>query len=300
MIETSQFQTLVAVANSQSFSKAADDLGVTQSAISQSIKNLEQKVGVRLFRRSGKQVLLTEEGKKLYSLGADFLHRMVNVLDDVAHDKNGMSGKVRIGTLIGIGKSWLAPLMLDLGVKYPDLSLSTVLGFYDNLIEDFRDGKLDLLVLPEYCLPPFGERILLGEEKITLVFPKDDERFEIKKGLTLEKLAAYPTVVFESSAPLYKNWCKKKYRKVAKKVNIKYAINSHGNMLQAVIKGLGVAVVPTHVLNRSIYRDKVGYAGKDFEVSNGKFYLLYHKDGKELLRIRTLIDLIKSSPSQLS
>ena len=50
MIETSQLQTLVAVAKAKSFSKAADDLNVTQSAISQSVKNLEKKIDIKLFK----------------------------------------------------------------------------------------------------------------------------------------------------------------------------------------------------------------------------------------------------------
>jgi DNA-binding transcriptional LysR family regulator len=61
MIETSQLHTLVAVAKSRSFSKAAEELNVTQSAISQSIKNLETRIDVKLFKRTGKKVVLTPE-----------------------------------------------------------------------------------------------------------------------------------------------------------------------------------------------------------------------------------------------
>ncbi len=109
MIETSQLQTLVAVARAKSFSKAAEDLNVTQSAISQSIKNLENKIEVKLFKRSGKKVVLTPEGEKLFSLAAAFLTNLDDTLEEIQHDKDEMSGKVRIGTLIGVGKSWLAP-----------------------------------------------------------------------------------------------------------------------------------------------------------------------------------------------
>lgn len=76
MIETSQLQTLVAVTKAKSFSKAAEDLHVTQSAISQSIKNLERKIDVKLFKRSGKKVVLTQEGEKLYGLAQNFLSQM--------------------------------------------------------------------------------------------------------------------------------------------------------------------------------------------------------------------------------
>ena len=119
MLEISQLQTLVTVAKLQSFSKAADELHVTQSAISQSIKNLEKKVGVKIFKRSGKNVVLTPEGEKLYRLGASFLNQLDDTLEEICLDRDSMTGKVRIGTLTGIGKSWLAPIMLKKKKKYP-------------------------------------------------------------------------------------------------------------------------------------------------------------------------------------
>lgn len=298
MIETSQFQTLVAVAKFSSFSRAAEFLGVTQSAISQSIKNLEGKIGVRLFKRAGKKVLLTKEGEKLHALASNFLYNLDKTLDSIKYDQNEMSGHVRIGTLIGIGKSWLAPQMLALAEKYPDLVLELSLGQADALVRDFQNYKCDILVLPESDVPIFGERVLLGQENITLVFPKS-KNFPIDKKITLDELVKYPMIGFEQDAPLFMSWSKKHFGEVPKSVNVRYAINSHGNMLQAVLKGLGIAVVPTHVLSRSIYKEKVQTLGKEFEVCNEKFYMVYHKDAEELMRIQKIIEVIKNAENPL-
>ena len=72
MIETSQLQTLVAISNENSYSIAAEKLGVTQSAISQSIKSLEKKLSVKLVRKSGKKVTLTKEGETFTSYQESF------------------------------------------------------------------------------------------------------------------------------------------------------------------------------------------------------------------------------------
>jgi len=299
MIETSQLQTLVAVAKASSFSKAADELHVTQSAISQSIKNLENKISVKLFKRSGKRVMLTSEGEKLYHLASDFLGQIGETLQEIKHDKNSMSGRVRIGTLIGIGKSWLAPEVLSLAKNYPELEVNISLGFQDKIVRDFENMRLDFLILPEQALPTVGEKIFLSEEISTLVFPKTDE-FKIDDNITLNELAAMPTVLFENRDPLYNNWCRKRFGEIPKKINLRYVINSHGNMLQAVLEGLGVAVVPNHVLRRSYYKDKINYLGKNFEVSNGKFYIVYHKESIDLLRMRTVLERLVSSKNPLS
>lgn len=299
MIETSQLQTLVAVTKAKSFSKAAEDLHVTQSAISQSIKNLERKIDVKLFKRSGKKVVLTQEGEKLYGLAQNFLSQMEETLDEITDDKTSMSGVVRIGTLTGIGKSWLAPEMLQYADENKDLTVSINLGFQENLVREFENYRLDFLVLPEESLPTVGEKKLIGEETSVLVFP-DTPDFQITQDISLEELANYPTILFQEEGDgLYLKWCREKYGQIPKKINRKYVINSHGNMLQAVQKGLGVAVVPLHVLKRSYYKDKVGSL-LDFKVSNGKFYVVYHKDAVELTRVRTTLDRLTNSDNPLN
>ncbi len=299
MIETSQLQTLVAVAKASSFSKAAEELSVTQSAISQSIKNLENKLEVSLFKRSGKKVVLTAEGEKLFMLANDFLMQLDETLDEIKYDKESMSGKIRIGTLTGVGKSWLAPELLEFGKRYPEISMVIQMGFQEELVKEFRNYRLDLLILPEEALPSLGEKILLSEEKSTLVFAKSNE-YKIDRNITLEKLCATPTVLFQPDDPLFFRWCREKFGQFPKRLNARYIINSHGNMMQAVLAGLGVAVIPNHVLSRSVYRDKVAILGKDFEVTNGRFYLVYNKGAEELLRIKTLMDNLLRKPNPLA
>ena len=292
MIETSQLQTLVAVAKAKSFSKAAEELHVTQSAISQSIKNLENKVGVKLFKRSGKKVVLTPEGEKLYCLGANFIMQLDDTLDEIQFDRDTMSGKVRIGTLTGIGKSWLAPICLEYAKEHSDLTISLNLGFGEDLVRDFENYRLDFLILPEDSLPSIGEKILIGEERSVLVYP-DSEEFKLNSDMTLDELTSYPTILFEEEGDhLYLKWCKEKYGKTPKRINSKYVINSHGNMLQAVQRGIGVAVVPKHVLRRSYYKDKVLTLDEGFQVSNGKFFLVYHKNSEQLLRIKKTLEVL--------
>ncbi len=290
MIETSQLQTLVAVTKAKSFSKAADDLGVTQSAISQSIKNLESKLEIKIFKRSGKNVVLTSEGERLYQFGAQFLEEMHETLEGLAADRDLMKGKVRIGTLTGIGKSWLAHEIVLYAKENPDLRLSVRMGHVEELLSDFENNLLDILVLPEDEIPTTGEREFFVEEKSTLVFPKDHPQFNLKNKLTLAALEELPTILFEKDDHLFKKWCRTKFKSTPKKMNVRFTVNSHGHMLQAVHEGLGIAVVPNHVLNRSYFKDKVSTLGGDFEVPSGKLFIVYQKESEDLARIKNTIE----------
>ena len=113
MIETSQLQTLMAICTAGTFSKAAEKLNVTQSAISQSIKNLEKKLGVQLVKRNGKIIILTQEGERLARFARKYLSDLGDTVEEITSARDEMTGQVRIGTLTGIGKSWLAPELLD-------------------------------------------------------------------------------------------------------------------------------------------------------------------------------------------
>lgn len=294
MIETSQLQTLVAVTHAKSFSKAAEELGVTQSAISQSIKNLEGKLGIKIFKRSGKNVVLTPEGERLYQFGVHFISEMKDTLLNLQSDKNSMCGKVRIGTLTGIGKSWLAHEIVEYAKENPDLTLSVRMGHQEELLDDFENNLLDILVLPEDELPNQGERKFFLEEKSILVFPKNNKVFNFKHKLTLEKFEELPTILFEKDDHLFFKWCRSKFKSTPKKMNVCFTVNSHGHMLQAVYEGLGMAVVPNHVLNRSYFKDKVATLGDDFEITSGKLYIVYQKDAESLLRIKNTIDRLLS------
>jgi len=299
MIETSQLQTLVAVTNAGSFSRAAQDLKVTQSAISQSIKNLETKVGLQIFKRTGKKVSLTTEGEKLFLLARDFLEKIEETLADISNDKNSMRGKVRIGTLTGVGKSWLGHEMLQFLEDEKDISLSITLGFQEDLITAFENNQLDILILPEKDLPSVGEKKLLSQEKATLVF---SEKFSnvVTKNITIEELVKLPIILFEPGDPLFYNWCRERFGHVPRKLNIKFVMNSHGPMLEAVQNGLGVAVVPTHVLMRSYFRDKVKTLGHEFEIVNGNFFLVYHKESWPLMRIQKTVERLLASDNPLA
>ena len=289
MIETSQLQTLVAVTRAKSFSKAAVVLGVTQSAISQSIKNLESKLEIKIFKRTGKSVVLTTEGEKLFQLGSQFLTNMEKTLDELLGDRDEMQGKIRIGTLTGIGKTWLAQEVVRHAKEFPNLQLSVRMGHQEELLADFEVNKLDILIMPEDDLPLHGEREFFIEEKATLVFPKEMSEF-FRKKLTLQMLETIPTILFEQNDILFLKWCRSKFKSLPKKLNVRFSVNSHGHMLQAVNEGLGIAVVPNHVLNRSYFKDKILTLGDEFEVPSGKLYIVYHKESENLVRIKNTVD----------
>jgi DNA-binding transcriptional LysR family regulator len=290
MIETNLLQILSTVAKVGSYSKAAEELDVTQSAVSQNIKNLETKVGVKLLQRSSGKYILTQEGERLNQLAEEFLNQMDEVVHEIREVKDSMSGKVRVGTLSGVGKSWLAHQMVELAKAHEDLRMDLYLGFQEELVSRFERNELDLIIIPESHLPQSGEKYMLSEESSILVFPK---HFDVDEDITMEDLLDLPLVLFEKNDPLVRRWCREKYGKYPRNIRGHFVMNSHGNMLHAVSQGLGVAVIPQHVFRRSFHMKNVGhFESGEFTCVTNKFYLVYHKESMDIMRVKAAKDYL--------
>jgi LysR family glycine cleavage system transcriptional activator len=140
-------RVFISVAHHLSFTRAADALGVTASAASLQIRSLEEYLGRPLFRRNGRQVVLTTEGEALLPRVRQALEQLERAVDDARRDRN--AGPVRVSTLASFLQQWLLPRLERFRVLYPDadLHLHTSDKMVDFVREDFhaavRFGKGD-------------------------------------------------------------------------------------------------------------------------------------------------------------
>ena len=196
MIENSQIQTLMALLKADSLSEAAENLGVTQSAVSQHIKNIESKVGFDIVTRQGKKFVLTPGGKEMAKLGQQFFKRYDDLITDIQQEKNRLVGHVNLGTLFGLGKSWIANRMIEFSEYFPEVSVGVRLDFPEMLLKGLENREFDCLVLPKAFIPAYYEHKFLHEEKATLVIPKNS-KFKIDTKISLKELVENPLIFFE-------------------------------------------------------------------------------------------------------
>jgi len=299
MIENSQLQVLIALNQADSLSQAAEHLGITQSAVSQHIKNLELKVGFAIVTRQGKKLVLTPGGKKVAKLGKNYYKKFEDTITEIQQENNQIMGGVSLGTLFGIGKSWIAHRMVDFSSHFPELEVKVSMDYPDRLLSAFEARDFDCLVLPRYLTPPHVESTLLHSETITLVVPNHKD-FKIDKDINLKELVEFPLIFFEERDPLFYYWCKQKFGTLPRNLKPRLVINAFGQILQAVNSGLGIAVIPTHVLNRSFFKDSVKTFGKEFEFKSSEFDFVVHSEMKESLKTQTLFKFLQKEVENLN
>ena len=149
-----------AAARNLSFTKAAAELFVTQSAISRQVKTLEDQVGVELFRRRHRELLLTEAGQSLYKTAAEVLRLLRDATGRLQGSRRGM---LTVATTVSFAALWLVPRLAEFRRLHPEIDVRISA---DNEIRDMERDGIDLAV--RYCTHKaagddavwlFGERV---------------------------------------------------------------------------------------------------------------------------------------------
>jgi DNA-binding transcriptional LysR family regulator len=296
MIETSMLQVLIALSHNENISKAAEELNVTQSAVSQALKNLEAKVGFPIITRQGKSVRLTDQGLRLAKVAKQYFRRIEETIEQIHLENHEIKGKLHVGSLYGLGKTWLSNRMLGFLSTYPELEVKLSMDFPENIVKKFEQHEIDCLIMPDYLVPAFAEKKTLHDEYTTLVF---SDKFKITKSTDLKDLLNLPIIFYETNDPNFYRWCREKFGVVPRNIKPRLVVNSFGQMLQAVNEGLGIAVVPTHVLKRSHLKSKVNTVGKDFEIFSNKVSFAYHADEAQSYKIKELYKYLQEVAKDL-
>ena len=138
--EFAQLQAFVAIVERASFARAAEHLGISPSALSQVIRQLESRMGVRLLNRSTRSVAPTEPGQRLYERIGPMLREMDDAVSQAVGETNRVAGTVRVNTLSMAAKKIIAPRLGRFHEKYPDVVLDIVI---DDGLSDIVSGGFD-------------------------------------------------------------------------------------------------------------------------------------------------------------
>ncbi len=146
LLDTRQLRAFAALARCGSFTEAAVELCLTQSAVSHSMKALEDDLGSRLFLRSGKRVLLTQAGKELLGHADSILRRMGLAREAVSSLEKSPRGRLRIGCSTAASQFILLAILKDFREIFPLYNVTVVPGETPENMARLREGEIDLSI----------------------------------------------------------------------------------------------------------------------------------------------------------
>ena len=148
-IDLELYKVFYIVAKNKHMTKASEELHISQPAISQSIKKLEDQLGGTLFLRSNKGMELTEEGKMFYEYVKGALELINDAENEFTSFKDLTKGEIKIGCSTTLTKLILMNALKEFHKEYPNININITNNLTSNLISDLKLGKLDFVVFNE-------------------------------------------------------------------------------------------------------------------------------------------------------
>jgi len=282
-ISYSRLKTFYYIATEKSFRKAADNLYITEGAVSQQIKDLETRLGKRLFERSSRKVNLTLDGLNLFNLIAPLIEKVENVVDEFQQISGKLRGKITVASFEAMLLHVLPDYLKRFRNKYPECEIFLVNGASKEIESMVLSGRVDFGIGSTEDLPAE----IIGKElwrfKRYFIAPLD-HALSKKKRLTLQDMARFPFVMPDRAS--------KTGHRVVKELerhnpNLKVTVEA-GDwevVMKYVEMGFGVSVLPGIVLQHRD-KDKKRLYMKDLSEVDKKFgfsqYGLLVKRGKYL------------------
>jgi DNA-binding transcriptional LysR family regulator len=231
------------VADAGSLTHAGESLHLSQSAVSRQIRALEESLGVTLFHRHARGLILTEQGELLFDATSDMSKKLDNAEARIRDSEDEVYGELRVTTTVGFGTLWLAPRIGRLYDLYPDLKIDLLL---EERVLDLPMREADVAIrMKEPSQADLVRRRLMD---VNMRFYASDTYFEKRdvpkdfEDLRNHRIISQSLTAQQVSASL--NWM----RPLLSGEHASHlTVNNYFGVLQSVLYGVGIGVLPSYV-----------------------------------------------------
>lgn len=282
------------VADLGSFSKTGQVLNLAPSSITRSINKLEAELNIRLFKRSTRALVLTEEGHQFYQRAGKLLEETDGLVASMQGSRSEPEGSLRISAFEGFGRAFISPLLPEFLSRYPKVKVEIEL---DNQIVDLNSENVDVGI--RIGLPAdsnLNARLLLANKTILCASPGYLEQYGMPK--KPEDLAEHNCLVLNRDRQST-YWHFRKAKTDYKKISVTGNLSSKGGtpLVAAAENNGGIVLISSWMVKDLINEGKLvqclpGWQGSLFEESSGVIYAVYQ--GNKYLKpsLRVFIDFL--------
>lgn len=233
----SRYEIFMNILETGSFSRSAEKLGYSQSAISQSVKTLEQQLGVTLIKRNREGLQLTADGKQYLPYIRSIASAEKNLMIKQKEMHGFENQVIRIGAFTSVSRNVLPELMASFREKYPTVSFELRQGEYNNIHEWLLDGTIDFGFIQNGLFEDITCETLYKDTMVA-VLPEDYACKKLK--ISLKELTNAPFILLdegEYSVPL------QAFHNAGLQPEVAYKIYDDYTILAMIKEGLGVSIL---------------------------------------------------------
>lgn len=240
-----QLKVFEAVARHSSFTRAAEELFLTQPTVSMQVKQLAKAVGLPLFEQVGKRLYLTEAGKELYTTCQEIFDRLAQFETTIANLKGLKQGTLRLA-VVTTAKYVIPRLLGPFCQRYPGVDVSLTVTNHEHVIDNLIDNRDDLYILSQ---PPEDLDVSIHPflENPLVVLAQRNHPLSQEKHIPLKRLSEEPFIMREPGSGTRKS-VQKLFEDQGLGLRVKLDLGSNEAIKQAIAGGLGISVLSLHTL----------------------------------------------------
>ena len=291
-MEIRTIATFVRIAELKSFSRAARQLGYSQSAVTMQMKQLEEEFQVPLFERVGKGIALTQAGERLLPKALELL-AAARALQETTRPPLEVTGKLRVGTAESLLISVLPPVLMEFGRLCPKAEVSTCTGPIQELFRMLRQNEIDVLYfLDEKTNFPYWVKVMERQEPAFFV-ASSANALAGRANVTLERLLQEPFVLTERGIS---------YRYAMEQALAEKGMELHpfletGNtdvITKLLLENQGVSFLPEFVVREYLKSGRLTILDVACPGIQMWSQLVYHRDKYMTPQLERFLELMKS------
>ncbi len=278
----------VAVVEAESFTKAAGRLGLTKSAVSRRIADLEADLGVQLLHRTTRRLSLTEAGARYFEHARRALTEAEAAEDAATELQHVPRGRLRINTPMSFGRLHVSPAIPIFLQRYPDVQVDVTM---EDRVVDLVEGGYDLAIrignLPDSSL--VGRRLAVSRSVVCAAPTYLDERGE---PTTPEALRDHDCLLYSYYSEA-NEWAFERAGHVQRvRVSGSYLVNNSEALRDAVLQGVGVARIPTFIVGPDIAEGRLVQLFCDYRMPSQDIYAVWPERRHMPTKVRVFIDFL--------
>lgn len=254
-------------ARHESYTRAAEELSLSQSAVSRQVQALEEHLGLKLFRREGRSVRLTDVGRRYYLDLSEALGRIRSATLQAMSYQSGI-GTLRLATLPTFGSKWLLPRLHEFYASHPGMTVHIHSRIGDI---DFNTSEIDAAItVGTGDWPGMTAHRLYNEFLVAIVDPSAVEEGE---EITPDWAMKQTLLTVASNPQAWAEWFSH-YRLDHRQMRLGPTFELTSHLIQAVRAGIGIGLVPQALVIDELHRKELATIGETI-ASQRSYYLVY-------------------------
>lgn len=287
-----QFEVFEAIARNGSFTKAAEELFLTQPTVSMQVKKLVDTIGLPLFDQIGKRIYLTEAGEALLLTCREIFYSLSNFEMQISDIKGLKQGKLRLA-VVSTAK-YFAPKLLGSFCKlYPGVDVSLEVGNRESLLERIGENRDDLYILGQ---PPNGldvEYEAFLDNHLVVLAPHNHP-LAGKKNIPLARLEQEPFIMREPGSGT-RMAVERLFQEHGLVLDTRIELGSSEAVKQTIIGGLGISILSQHTVARKAAMDQLTILDVKHLPIKRKWYVVYLAAKQPTIIARTFLEYLRSA-----